>query len=70
MDRRLQAGKLQLAENTSWTMMHSREFQAWKCKFGDGDTDEVSKFPVTVPLLNERFSNIDAGIEGGKMMFS
>lgn len=70
VDVRLRAGGLNLAENTSWTMMHSSEFQTWKCSFGDTSNDDVPRFPVRVPLLDGSISNRAAGIEGGSMMFS
>lgn len=70
VDLRLRAGGLHLAENTSWTMMHSQEFQMWKCSFGDPSTDDVPRFLVTVPFLDESISNREAGIERGKMSFS
>jgi hypothetical protein len=51
-------------------MMHSQEFQTWKCNFGDPLNDDVPLFTVRVPLLDQSISNRDAGIEGGLMMFS
>jgi hypothetical protein len=70
VDSRLQAGGVQVAENTAWTMMHSPEFQEWKCSFGDPSNDAVPKFLVPVPQLQESLSNRAAGIERGEMAFS
>jgi len=70
VDSRLQAGGVAVAENTAWTMMHSPEFQEWKCSFGDPSNDEVPRFLVSVPQLDESVWNREAGIERGKMAFS
>ncbi|PMD51256.1 uncharacterized protein K444DRAFT_601543 [Hyaloscypha bicolor E] len=70
VDSRLRAGGVQVAENTAWTMMHSPEFQEWKCSFGDPSNNAVPKFLVPVPQLHESVSNRAAGIERGEMAFS
>lgn len=70
VESRLQASGLNLKENTSWTMMHSPDFQNWKCTFGELSTQDTPKFLVPVPLLNENVSNRQAGIERGKMAFT
>jgi hypothetical protein len=70
VDERLRVGRVDLAENTAWTMMHSAEFQEWKCSFGDRSNEDVPKFLVPVPHLHESVSNSQAGIERGKMAFS
>lgn len=70
VDSRLQAGNVPVVENTAWTMMHSPEFQEWKCSFGSPLNENVLKFLVPVPSLDESVSNRAAGIESGKMAFS
>lgn len=70
VESRLQASGLNLNRNTSWTMMHSPDFQMWKCSFGELSSQDTPRFLVQVPLLNEAVSNRQAGIERGKMAFT
>jgi hypothetical protein len=69
-DKRLQAGRLHLPENTSSTMRLSSEYQTWKHNFGHTNIIDVPLLPIKVPFVDESFTNREACIESGMMMFS
>jgi hypothetical protein len=70
VESRLQASYINFSDNTAWTMMHSSEFQVWKCTFGHAQNDTLPGFPIPIPHIDPSLADIAAGIREGKMMFS
>ena len=70
VDKRLGAVTAALPDNIASSMMHSSEFQNWKCTFGQEDNRDFSSFLIPVPEVGSDFNHREAKIVDGKMPFS
>ena len=70
VETRLSAVTPALRDDTAWSMMHSPEFLAWKCAFGQDDSQYYTSFQIPVPRVDSDFNHHGARIKDGKMHLS